>query len=287
VVIKLLASFARFVHFSNILIGAATVALCIQTAVLLDWLYIPNWFLLFMFSNTILQYGLHDLFTKKGTTNAKPKLAFWIKNRPYFIASIVLAAITSSYFLFQLKWIQLLWLATLGALTLAYSFPVLPFKQLRRFKQNGIVKLTVLVIVWTVSTTVLPATFIPYGFDEKFWWLLALRFLFMLAICIPFDVRDDITDVKTARHTLVSLIGEKKCYQFSYACLLATAILLIPGYYLHIPNLYLVGLWISIACTAWMVFYSSRHMFSPTSYIMLDASMLLQTVLVCTAMLIP
>ncbi|MES2646232.1 MAG: hypothetical protein V4717_05110 [Bacteroidota bacterium] len=240
-----------------------------------------------MFSNTILQYGLHDLFTKKGSTNAKPKLAFWIKNRSYFIASIVLAAITSGYLLFNLTWNQFVWLAALGAITLAYSFPILPFKQLRRFKQNGIIKLTVLVIVWTVSTSVLPATFIPYGFDEKFWWLLAFRFLFMLAICIPFDVRDDITDIKTARHTLVSLLGEKKCYQISYGCLFVSAMILVPGFFLNIPLFYLASLLVSLAFTAWMVYYSSKHVFSPTSYIMLDASMLLQTVLVCTAMLIP
>ena len=34
-------------------------------------------------------------------------------------------------------------------------------------------------------------------------------------------------------------------------------------------------------------YYSSKNLFSPTSYIMPDASVILQTVLVCAAMLIP
>lgn len=144
-----------------------------------------------------------------------------------------------------------------------------------------------LLIVWTISSTVLPATFIPYGFDDKFYWLLTFRFLFMLAICIPFDVPDDITVIKTTRNTMASLMGEKRCYQLSYLCLLIAALLLIPGYYLDVFIHYLAALLLSLIATAWMVDYSSKRMFSLPSYIMLDASMKLQTVLVCTAILIP
>lgn len=112
----------------------AAVALWLQTAVLLDWLYFPNWFYVPMFSNTILQYGLHDLFTKKTTTLAKPKLAFRIRNRSYFIGSVVIAALISALLFFNLTWIQIYWLLLMGVLTIAYSFPILPFEQLRLFK---------------------------------------------------------------------------------------------------------------------------------------------------------
>ena len=284
---KLLASFARFVHFSNVLIAIATVALCLQTALLLDWLFIPNWFYVLMFCITILQYGLLGLFAKKDTANAKPKPGFWNRNPPYFIGTIVIAALVTAYLFFHLKWLQIYWFILIWVLTLACRFPILPIKLRRRFRQNDILKLLVLVIVWTVSTTVLPATFIPYGFDKKFYWLLAFRFLFTLAICIPFDVRGDITDIKTARRTMVSLMGEKLCYRLAYLCLLIGAILLIQGYYLDVPIYYLIALLLSLIATAWMVDYNGKHMFSTTSYIIPGASMILQTVLVCTAILIP
>lgn len=86
---------------------------------------------------------------------------------------------------------------------------------------------------------------------------------------------------------MASLMGENRCYQLSYLCLLIAALLLIPGYYLDVCIHYLAALLLSLIATAWMVDYSSKRMFSLPSYIMLDASMKLQTVLVCTAILIP
>jgi hypothetical protein len=250
---KILAPFARFVHFSKLLIGISTVALCLQTALLLDWLYIPDWLYVLMFCNTILQYGLPELFSKKETTNATPKPGFWIGNRPYFIGAVVIAALVSAYLFFNLKWVQIYWFFLMWVLTFGYGFPILSFKQQRRFRHIGILKLLVLVMVWTISTAVLPATFIPYGFDKKFYWLLAFRFLFMLAVCFPFAVRDDITDIKTVRRTMISLMGENLRYRLSYLCLVTGAILLIQGYYLDVPDNYLNALLLSLIETEWMV----------------------------------
>lgn len=284
---KQLALLARFIHFTNILISAATAAICFQTALLLDWIYIPSWFYLFMFSNTFLQYGIHDLYSKKGSTNARPKFAFFLRHRPYFIFFIFTSLVVSAYLFFKLTPLQAVWLAILGLLTLLYSFPLLPFKRLRRFKDNGVLKLFILVLVWTLSVTVVPATFIPYGFDAKFWWLLVSRFFYMLAICIPFDVRDDMADAKTVRNTMVSLFGEKACYQLSYASLVMAAICFWPVVMAGIPIITAVAMFVSLAITAWMVAYSNRHRFSPNSYLMLDGSMILQTLLIWIAMLIP
>lgn len=283
---KKLADFARFVYFSNILIGVAAVALCSQTSFLLGF-SLPIWFYVLMFSNTIFQYGLHDLFTKQGATNRKPILSSRMDNHSYFRNSVIASVAVSTFCFFFLNWEQILWLGILGVLTLAYSFPILPFPRLRRFKTNGVLKLLVLVVVWTLATAVLPATFIPHGYNLEFWWAMAFRFFYMLAICIPFDVRDNITDAKTARHTLVSLFGEKGCYHLSYAAIVIAALLLLPGYFLAINRVQLFALGISLLLTGWMIYYSSRHIFSARSYIMLDAAMIIQALLVCAAILIP
>lgn len=284
---KQLAVFARFIHFTNLLISTATVALCFQTSILLDWLFIPNWFYVFMFTGTFLLYGLHHLSISGGTTTGKPKPAYWLKNRQILIGYVAASAIITGYLFFNLHTRQLKWLAVLVAITLFYSIPVLPFKKLRKPRQNGVLKLLVLAAVGTITTTVIPTTFIPYGFDSKFWWLATVRFFYMVAIYIPFEIRDEITDGKSYNATLVSIFGEEGCYKLSYAALGIAAFGVVPGLLIGVNILFLIMLLLSLIITGWMINYSSRQVFSPNSYMILEISMILQTLLICIPLLIP
>lgn len=277
---KLPASFARLIPFTNVLTGLSAMALCLQTALLLDWLFIPGWFYVFVCCNAFLLYALHDRFAKPGTANAKACTVAPLHTSSYVTWLIVIAAFVSVYLCFKLSSTQLAWESLLLLPVLAYFLPVIRFKKLPRYKQNNTAKLFITVIAWVILTTVMPATFIPYGFDAKFWWLLFFRLLFIPALYIPAYLRNDINATRQVHHTPAPVASKKPSYLFSYAALIAAALSLIAGHTAGIPAWYLAAVLVSLLITVRMIKYSSQ--LSPVvSYLVPVAAIVLQTMLIC------
>ena len=281
---KQLAAFARFLHFSNLLVCVAMATLCFQTALLLDWLFIPEWFYLFIFSSTFLLFCLRDLNYKKAGRLQETRAAFLIRYSKYFIPFIGIALVLSGYLLFKLKGAQLSLLILPGLLAIVYCLPLDTCRsRLQQIALNWIVP----VIVCSFITTVLPASFIPYGFDNKFWWLLMFRFSWLLAllftskiVAIKIDHPKPVNETGTMSHRNGYLL-------IAYAAIATAIISFFFAFRTGFPLELIIALLVSLIITVLTIRYRLRHPFSLAALLLVSLCIILQTMLVCIATLIP
>ena len=87
-------------------------------------------------------------------------------------------------------------------LTLTYSIPLIPLKQLNFTRRAGFLKTLLLAFTWMFVTAYMPLSRFNSQFTAAGWLMLISRFLFMLILCILFDNRDKLIDRKYGLHSL-------------------------------------------------------------------------------------
>lgn len=164
----------------------------------------------FIIACTLLVYNVHYL-VKKAKSHHSDQYA-WVQQHKwlnYIFASI--GCILSLVYFFRLP-IHLRWTSSLLAvLSFAYSLPILPFIHKQRLKDIGWLKGFLLAAVWTMVTAVLPIVYyrqsaLSYPFE------CLLRFIFMLLLCLAFDIRDMKVDQEQGIHTMPSRLGLVNTY---------------------------------------------------------------------------
>jgi 4-hydroxybenzoate polyprenyltransferase len=164
----------------------------------------------FIFASTLLVYNVHYL-VKKAKLHQSDQYA-WVQQHKwlnYIFASI--GFILSLVYFFRLP-IHLRWTSSLLAvLSFAYSLPILPFLHKQRLKDIGWLKGFLLAAVWTMVTAVLPIVYyrqsaLSYPFE------CLLRFIFMLLLCLAFDIRDMKVDQEQGIDTMPSRLGLVNTY---------------------------------------------------------------------------
>ncbi|GMN10975.1 hypothetical protein MTsPCn9_27130 [Croceitalea sp. MTPC9] len=175
----------RFFNFyldASIHVALAVVALYFVTVEVLK--VSTNWQLaLFLFFGTIVCYN----FIKFGVEAEK----YLIVSNPYHKLiqgfSFISFAI-AAYFFFQLD--EDVWLAVLGLTTVSalYAVPLLP--KLKNLRSLGGLKTFLVAFVWMGSTVLLPVidNQIAIVWDTNI--LMAQRFLLVLILLLPFEIRD-------------------------------------------------------------------------------------------------
>ena len=115
------------------------------------------------------------------------------------------------YFVIHLSLVEILGLGVAGALSLGYAIPCIPFRgKWWSIREIPYMKIWVIVLAWIISTSIVPLIDIVniYSYDDR--WSTLLFFLqqgaFIVALTIPFDVRDLKTDFPHQR-TLPMVFG--------------------------------------------------------------------------------
>ncbi len=111
------------------------------------------------------------------------------------------------YFAFKVSQDVILACAGMAILTVLYALPV--FSKKRNLRALPGMKMYTICGVWAGATVLLPALQENRTIDWDIWVLLAQRFLFVLVITLPFDIRDlkyDATEIGT----IPSRVGVKK-----------------------------------------------------------------------------
>jgi hypothetical protein len=281
-----LARIAWFRPVEKLLFSIAGVSLCFQTALLLDWLFIPRWFYLFILCCSFWLQSISNLKAIRQPANTATNSSSGLLKTITLIANIV-ATIIFGYFSLRLHKLQFAWLFVWICLIAACNFPFHRYKNIAFLREHRLLKLFTIIIAWLVSTIIIPATFIPFGFDRRFWWLLAVRFFYLLSVFIAAALQYELREAKTAKLSLVLLFGEEGSYKLCYAALAISAFGIVPGLFIGINILWLIPILISLVISGQMINYSRRHLFSPASHLLPAASMILQTLLVCIPLLIP
>ena len=170
----------------------------------------------------------------------------------------------------------------IGIVSLAYEIPV----RGKRLREIGLLKLFLIAFVWGAVTVLMPAVHAGWHWQSaNVWLLLAERSLFILAITLPFDLRDVLIDRLLQVETVPSRIGPKATIRLSVG-LLAGAWwleLIRVLFFQHTALMHwqpLVGLGVALL-VATVLIVRKPQMDDDTYYFgLLDGMMLLQAVLV-------
>ena len=167
------------------------------------------------------------------------------------------------------------YLSPLLLLSLAYFVPYVKLRKSPWFK------LLTLVTVWTMVTAVVPILLSHSGlFKENNILHVMVRFSFMLAICIPFDIRDLKIDEADNISTLPHLIGENRTRLVAVIFMILYIMLIIVEFdRMMFSTKVFVALLLSAVINAVFV-YMSNSKRSEYFYVAgLDGTMILQGVL--------
>jgi hypothetical protein len=121
------------------------------------------------------------------------------------------------YYAFQLSWNVLLACIPLGFLTVFYAVPLFPSKE--NLRTTPTLKIFVIAAVWAGTTVYLPKVTYGLGWNLEIIALLLQRFFIVLALIIPFEIRDLAFDDKNLA-TLPQLIGIKRTKILGYFLLI-------------------------------------------------------------------
>lgn len=180
---RILKQLFNFYINSSIHVALAVYSLTWITLKELDFNYNES-VLYFVFYAAITGYNFVKYF---GIAKFRhTKLADWL--RLIQILSFV-CFILMCYYAFQLQTITLVLVGSFALLTFLYSVPLLS-KQNHTLRSIGGLKIYVIALVWTGVTVFIPIIDNSYGINMDVMLMALQRFLFVLVLMFPFEIRD-------------------------------------------------------------------------------------------------
>ncbi len=271
-----------FLLFSNIFISLGAVAQGLVTYHLLG--FSPSWVLLsFLFLSTLLTYNFSILIQHpKNPDQSKYRRVRWIfRNYKLNVVFSILAATALIPLFFMLSFKSQLLNIFLGTLSLGYAMPLFKSKN-KKFGLRNIpgLKLFLIALVWAFSSVLMPYFQLQesQSLNISFVNIVILtvkRFLFVVAITIPFDIRDMFQDKVFELKTIPTIFGEKKAYLFCQLMLIAYMVLLFlfrnKGFD---PDFF--GLAFTVILSGWLIFQSKWEKNEYYYFFYLDGTLILQ-----------
>lgn len=272
-----------FIH-SNIYISLAAVLLTVAAQIQLGMP--PQWhpYLFIIFFATLFEYNLHRLITvltnKEALNSEKHR---WVHENLKLFYLLVFCSVTGFVIVALLAKMEvLITLAPFALITFFYSVPV--FRNNRHFfrlREIPYLKIFLIAIVWSATTILLPIVQSPNTFNNaNVAIMLTERFFFILAISIPFDIRDQEADENAGLKTFPILLNEKRAMLMSYISL-AVFFLITVFHYQQAGIRFIIGAMVLSTATTYLFLKSKKIKKMPYYYYgILDGTMLLQGLLV-------
>ncbi len=123
----------------------------------------------------------------------------------------------------QLHITTLLWMLPFGVLTLFYVVPFLKGLKMN-LRSVSSLKIVIIALVWSGVTVIMPLKEGLELFEVNALLLFVQRFLVVIVLTLPFDIRDLQYDTKTL-NTIPQLIGVERTKKFGFVLLLVTLLL--------------------------------------------------------------
>lgn len=268
----------HFILFSSLFIGCCAVAFCMETNILLGLPWNNVKFYIFVFAATLTQYSFHYLI-KSSAVAGSDRLQWSMHNRMLHFIFLIIGVVLLINSLFSFYFYHFFIILCLGIVALLYSFPLLPFAKGKRIKDFGSLKFITLSLLWTLVTVWFPVDSMPYE-AGLYAIVFVKRFLFMMVLCLLFDMRDVEIDRSENINTPAVVLGLEKSYKFSYL-LLALFIVMSIIQYLYYPHLgFLLAMVCSAAATYWVIGITKKYHNDVVYLAGVDGMMLLQFLLV-------
>lgn len=174
---------------------------------------------------TVLIYNMNMLSGLKELRNSGTSSLrhhWFLENEELLMAQLGAGCVLATGF-FLLNTRSWLLIAPTSLVALLY---VLPLTGGRRLREIGLWKVFLISVVWGVVTVAFPAMQLEVlpAWPEVL-WLMMERILFVMAITIPFDVRDLATDAQKGVRTLPSILGWKRALALAASILLLFSVM--------------------------------------------------------------
>jgi 4-hydroxybenzoate polyprenyltransferase len=281
---KYLSQTLNFLLFSNIFIALCAVCQGIISYWILG-INPDNYVLGILFFSTLTIYNFSILLSKpEKTENSQFLRVRWIfSHYRLMIGLFIISVLSLIPFVFLLSKSSLILMLSLGVISIAYSLPIfgIPGKKFGLRNIYGL-KLFIIGAVWAGSTVLLPILEIEGNgilniSNKESILLFFTRFLFIVAIAIPFDIRDLFQDQNSALRTIPVIFGEKKALFLCQLFLAASVILLFAYTEKLDANFWAIAL--SIFVTGWLILKSRWNKNEYYYFLLLDGTMVLQLVI--------
>lgn len=278
---KYLRSILNFLLFSNIFIAFCAVS----QGIISYWLLgiKPDKYVLgVLFYSTLIIYNFSILLSKPDNTEKSPFLRVrWIFSHYRLMLTVLIISTLSLIALgFFLSRSSLILMFVLGIISISYSLPVfgVPGKKFGLRNISGL-KLFIIGAVWASSTVLLPILQSESNalLSTSSLSLFFNRFLFIVAITIPFDIRDLYQDKNNALKTIPVIFGEKKSFLLCQIFLATSLILLLPVTEKLDVNFWAIAL--SLLIAGWLILKSKWEKNEYYYFLLLDGTMILQLIM--------
>ncbi|MES2621130.1 MAG: UbiA family prenyltransferase [Bacteroidota bacterium] len=272
--------------YSNIFIGICAVALTLTNQVTVEGDFHFNKGLGFVFFSTVFTYCFLK-FRKTGGAVENTTHHNWAEEHQQLSRNILVISLLATVFYFAgLEGRVQFVVALLAAFTALYGFVNIPFTNpKRKLRDFGLLKTVFVAIVWSVTTVVVPLgdSFVE---TDVMIFLLLRRFLFILALTIPFEIKDMVGDREHNLKTIPYLIGVSNTKLLAQGILLLLALIIIMQHlFFGLSIGYMLALDISLLLTIFCIQPVDEETSDWWFYVVLDGMMVLQFVLVYTTML--
>lgn len=213
----------KFLLFTNILIASAAAAQVLLSYDIFGLPYDYNIVFLEFFA-TLLLYNLSIWNSRPKNYKESPyERTRWIFGNMYVFWSISAISLLALVFILpQIHIHTFLYLMVIGGLSLAYAMPIVKVDgKWRSFRHVPYVKVFHIALIWSLSTVGLVYIEIVQNMGDLVSWtslfyLLACKFLFILLITLPFDIRDMKQDSYYHLKTLPLALGLEKSQRLCY-----------------------------------------------------------------------
>jgi len=180
----------------------------------------------FIFFSTLFLYPFHRLFGIYTTAEfEQTKAQKEVAKHPWLTrTSVIIGFISTLFFTWKLPLSTLSYLIPLGIISIAYSIHFIPtLKGWMRLRDIPGIKIYAITLVATVTTSAIPLVVSGAVSTTDIWFLSLQRFLFLLAVTIPFDIRDSHLDKRWDLKTIPLLLGNEKANTLAISLLYASA----------------------------------------------------------------
>lgn len=191
----------QFLSYSGLFISVCAVCYSIFYSILLSTPILPFRLLLIFFA-TLISYISVQLIPIYKTNVFHSRQLWFQKNKNILWAIIFVSAIVIAVLSINLLKTEFYLYAHLFLIVIFYEKVLTKKNELRKIP---FLKPFLISYVWACM-----ATYYSSYHSENFYLIMAESFIFILSLCIPFDIRDTEQDKKQGLITLVHILGQKK-----------------------------------------------------------------------------
>ena len=223
----------KFLVFTNLLIAFAATAQTLLSYKIFDLPYNYS-IVLLEFASTLLLYNLSIWISKPKDYSKSPyERTRWIfSHQSLFYLFNVLAFVLLGYALLQVHLYTFIYLGFIGLLSLGYAIPIYRIQgKWQSLRHIPYMKVFYIALIWSLSTVGLVYIESLSGLQDVGWdrvlYLLMSKFLFIVLVTLPFDIRDMKQDSFYHLKTVPLRLGRHRTERLCYSLIVAHLLLVL------------------------------------------------------------